>query len=566
MKKYIQLNQIEKLQRKLDEQYGKGLYKANFIFLLFGSLSFVSCKPDGNNSVQNTPITETPTPRTNPRVPPNAITITNTGQTSTLNEIYSPDYPDDELQRITDVYFAKKVVTNNTVSFTRIDSAHTQRDAQNQVIPYDSILGKTVYLILETRYLVGEQIDIVLRSSNAQMNEDNDTMQVMFFNELNRTMQASRIKRTRVGNTDALLPREGDNPYTNLGDFINFAIIKLQLRPQTRERFNEWAQAIGNGTANIEVIVERFPDSSCAYGDGEEEVDTAGKFLNDDTARFRVANRNFYEIYHGENPYNFLPMNGQNRRRIAKLESYYTNDQDTRIDISNLVTYFYYDQHDNEHRVCEISRRQIIEKGVGAFVNGFRRNETPIEIIDYTPWNNQGVDARTSHVYQDGTVISYGTRGSQGLVYIQYNPLRTNIYLLELPEEGINYQQDGAVISFTFTQTRRFYTNPNVFAAFLGALARLGIEIESTGSSFGDGSSFPSVAHNNGNAFDTRYFNNVQNDQNFIDYMASFGFNERIIGNNPYHRRLNNNTSANDLHDTHLHCGGLNINVIHPII
>lgn len=59
------------------------------------------------------------------------ITIDDTGQTVTLNPPYSPVTPDDSLQKITMVYFAKKTVTQNgaNVAFTRIDSLHTQQDS-----------------------------------------------------------------------------------------------------------------------------------------------------------------------------------------------------------------------------------------------------------------------------------------------------------------------------------------------------------------------------------------------------------------------------------------------------
>jgi hypothetical protein len=541
MKKYKQNFWIEKFQKKLDERFGKGIFKAAVILFLFGSLSLVSCQPE-TTSVQNTQ-TETPTQtRTNNRVPPNVITINDTGQTATLNERpTSPDSPDSELERITDVYFAKKVVNNNQVTFTRIDSTHIQNDAQGQPIAYDSILGKTVYLILEAENLEGEQLDVVIRSSLVQMNEENDTMQLMFFNETNRTMQASRIKRTRVGNTDALLPRVGDCPYTNLDTYRNQAIIKLQLRPQTRARFNEWAQAIGNGTANLEVLVERFPNANCAYGEGEEEVNTAGVFLNDETARFRVTNRNFYEIYHGENPYNFLPMNGQNRRRIAKLESYYRNDQDTRIDITNLVTYFYYDQNDNEHSVCERELAQVRMKRRVGSVPPISSRGRLIKTISYTTNQQAGelIDASELRFYENGT-LGFGNpdrwyeNNGQGIVKLINMDILENDGVGSQIFEAFNYNQNGVRIRYGFQHSRRRSIHPDLFAGFLGALAQFRQQgynhyIVSQGFSYEDGSCYPSAEHVNGQAGDLNLLTYVGDGFNTRLSRANFDYDSQLV-------------------------------------
>lgn len=82
-----------------------------------------------------------------------------------------------------------------------------------------------------------------------------------------------------------------------------------------------------------------------------------------------------------ENAYNFLPMNGQNRRRIAKME----NTQ------SNQVVYFYYDNLDNQHRACETEKQRFIEleNGQISLINP-RGNEQALTIIDYNPYREGG--------------------------------------------------------------------------------------------------------------------------------------------------------------------------------
>jgi hypothetical protein len=158
-----------------------------------------------------------------------------------------------------------------------------------------------------------------------------------------------------VGNFDALNNNQGSHDhYTNLStDHADKAIIKLQLRPQTE--FNTWVAAIGNGTANLETVVEKVGEDCAYYGDTEMEANE-GTFLNDATG-FSVENRNFYEIYslvfrertnnrnyYNENPYNFLrPITNTNPNR--KKIAYLCNNNSTEVVffiMTNMVTNFKY--------------------------------------------------------------------------------------------------------------------------------------------------------------------------------------------------------------------------------
>ena len=194
------------------------------------------------------------------------ITIDNTGQTATLNPPFTQAMPDDSIQRITRVYFAKKTLTpvgrNLNVTFTRIDSLHTQQDTTvtpEVVLPYDALLGKTVYLIIETVNMRTLSIDAVIRPSNNALTGTTDTLSLMKFNPATRNYQVNRLLTAVVGNHDALQNNTQTNPYTNLADHADKAIIKLQLRPALALEFNTWARniAAANNIANIEVVVER---------------------------------------------------------------------------------------------------------------------------------------------------------------------------------------------------------------------------------------------------------------------------------------------------------------------
>ena len=95
----------------------------------------------------------------------------------------------------------------------------------------------------------------------------------------------------------------------------------------------------------------------------------------------------------------------------------------------------------------------------------------------------------------------------------------------------------------------------------------------SEGSSYKDGSSYPSKTHNNGFAIDTWYFGpnrdiktgyvtsiNTKKQQNFIDAFKKFGFKERVIGNAYKYSSLKNSTLKNAKHNGHLHCRELTPN------
>jgi hypothetical protein len=117
-------------------------------------------------------------------------------------------------------------------------------------------------------------------------------------------------------------------------------------------------------------------------------------------------------------------------------------------------------------------------------------------------------------------------------------------------------------IEFHFRQTKREYSNPEYFAAFIGVLAEIKKDVSCIGSCYKDGSAFPSLEHSNGFAIDTGYLGAKIDDQKIIDGMEKFGFTKRVRGSTTYLDGLNNHTKRDQgfLHDTHLHCGKLEPN------
>lgn len=464
------------------------------------------------------------------------ITITDTGQTQTLNGPLAPDTPDNSLQRISAVYFAKKVTTDNgtRVSFTKIDSAHVQQDHQNQNIPYDAVLGKTVYLIMETSNMQTLSIDAVIRPSANTMTDNTDTLQLMRFVSPDR-YEVQRLFTVRVGNFDALNNRSGRHDhYANLeADHSNKAIIKLQLRPDGRATFDDWTRRLADATIHLEVAVERTDNNPCAYKDGQEELNGAGIFLNDDTGRFRVVNKSIYNIHHGNNTYNTLAeitTNPSRRRRIQKV----VNNHSTEI------IFFYYDQNDNEHRICARTKESITRKRRVNTIPPLAQRGDLLETIDFTANRAAGeqIDAHQLLVYANGTLGDGATdkwyANQPGNVELVNMDISANDGVGPQIFEAFNYNRDGVIIRYGFQHTRRRSIQPDLFAGFLGSLAQFRQEghshyIVSQGFSYADASCYPSAEHVNGEAGDLNLLTTEENGTNTILTAANFDYDNAVI-------------------------------------
>lgn len=473
------------------------------------------------------------------------ITIDDTGQTVTLNPT-NTQRPDDGLQRITEVYFAKKVVADlgRTVSFRKIDSLHAQQDATGQAIDYDTILGKTIYLIVVTNNMATLSVDVVLKPSNNTMTGNTETLRIMKYNGTSRVYEATNLLRASVGNFDALNPRTGAHAYTNTNNFSNTAIFKIQIRPDTQALFNTWATNIGNNTVNIEAVVERTDNQPCAYGPtSTTEVEGAEIFLNTDAAgRFRLVNRSFFSVYHGNNDYNIYPLNGTNRKRLGKVQNNSSTD----------VCYIYYDIHDNEIFVTTCAKTSVLGRA-----NGNVLAAVPRGYVRQAP-APAGGEAQTNYYYNNGAIVTSGTNRTNPIV--RYNVLVNFVELIRMPDRlGINI--NGVVISYEFSGTRRRFCNPQCFAAFIGALAQFGQQMSSTGMCFGDATSYPSVSHPNGDSVDTIYTTSQAVEQRKVTAFHEYGFAHILRGQSGWYGRLTNSSFARN-HETHLHSGDFDDNFL----
>ncbi|NRS89886.1 hypothetical protein HNQ02_002820 [Flavobacterium sp. 7E] len=216
----------------------------------------------------------------------------------------------------------------------------------------------------------------------------------------------------------------------------------------------------------------------------------------------------------------------------------------------NQYKYVYHDNEDTEHEICIAEIHKVKEKAVSK--SKLYSKPTHNKVVS----DDNVTDGQTTRrvKYENGDIAEYGQNNGDTFWRL-YKALTNDIELVKMPET-VSY------IKYTFSGTQRKYTGTNEFAGFIGALAKTGYNIVTTGSCFSEGSCFPSQYHVNGRSVDTEYFMNKEKDQNFIDAMKFFNFGERKVGNDSYFKGLKNASNGGDLHDSHLHSGEFDISKI----
>jgi hypothetical protein len=241
--------------------------------------------------------------------------------------------------RVTNVYFAKKKVvsTNNQLScfFIPIDSLHLQQDSAGANIPFDGVLGREVYIIIETIGLENKEVI-------CQVKSEQDVLASGALGLMRNGTQDTEHRATVGSFVDLENNNHSSAHYVNLKKHhADKAIIKLYLRPATRASFNTWyANLTTAGTNNLLPTV-KLSDNSEAYW-GEDGHGSSGTFLNTAAkGQFRLVGRAFYDIFHSTDLYNYLQglAGGGAASVIGKVIPTQATD----------VVYYYRDENDNEH-------------------------------------------------------------------------------------------------------------------------------------------------------------------------------------------------------------------------
>ncbi|MFC7773126.1 LysM peptidoglycan-binding domain-containing protein [Flavobacterium sp. GCM10027622] len=213
--------------------------------------------------------------------------------------------------------------------------------------------------------------------------------------------------------------------------------------------------------------------------------------------------------------------------------------------------YVYHDKSDKEHAICILDWHNTKGKDVGVV---FKTKPTHAEVLSDDNVSEGSTSRRVK--YKNDDIAEYGKHPTKGKIWRLYKSNGKDIELIKMPD-SLSYSNGGIVVKYEFSQTKRRYTGPGVFAGFVGALAECSFSdgIVTTGSCFKEASCFPSAEHVNGRSVDTIYYNNLNKDQKFVDAVIKFKFTEVLVGNNDYCKKIKNASDGGALHNSHLHSG-----------
>jgi len=161
----------------------------------------------------------------------------------------------------------------------------------------------------------------------------------------------------------------------------------------------------------------------------------------------------------------------------------------------------------------------------------------------------------------NGNIAEYGYYKKEiGNIWRLYESLNEEVQLVKMPD-NINYSRDNVSIIYELVGTYRRFTNPDVMAGFIGALAEIKMKVEVSGSAYEQGSCFPSALHVNGESIDTHYFslstdsNKREKDKDFITALYKFHFRIFRIGIafKKIFQEMPGYENGGTLHNDHLH-------------
>ena len=226
-----------------------------------------------------------------------------------------------------------------------------------------------------------------------------------------------------------------------------------------------------------------------------------------------------------------------------------TNDQSA---VQQIHYYYHEDNTANEAPTHIASFDIVMANKMAKYGRNNNSNTVPNDYtfsINYqTPTTDFGVSAGSSYKHDTLGHIYTTARSGSNTAGLYHNKSKT-IFLARVDDATID---DSDLINngqFSFDDTFRFFGDISLTGMIIGAMVNETNNIISEGLAYGDGSCYPSQNHVNGFAFDTNYLNNNQNDANFINRLASFGFRTFLIG---YSKTTLETTTNNTLNGNQL--------------
>lgn len=172
-----------------------------------------------------------------------------------------------------------------------------------------------------------------------------------------------------------------------------------------------------------------------------------------------------------------------------------------------------------------------------------------------------------SKFFVEGKPFSLGKDGNKITHTIQEYTVKNNpTIIIRIKDEISVNLKNGKFISHKFESTNRRYTNPDVFAGYVGVLFEmLNYKVICHGSCFKDGSGYPSITHLNGKSFDIQKKSNeptvklTDDEVNLVKAFSKFHF-RLLYTNKTCKVQLTNMLTGMTIkdipgHDDHLHFG-----------
>lgn len=148
--------------------------------------------------------------------------------------------------------------------------------------------------------------------------------------------------------------------------------------------------------------------------------------------------------------------------------------------------------------------------------------------------------------------------------YRKYSKGQGKVHLIRM-KDSLNYKKGNVKIFYSFRSSQRRYCNPDAYAGFIGALAKLDREdVLCTGMCFADATSYPSVTHPNGDCADTAYYSTLSLEQKKVNAFKDFHFEKIYRGSGSWYASLVG-TAYSSGHEDHLHSGEFDSNVVQII-
>lgn len=238
----------------------------------------------------------------------------------------------------------------------------------------------------------------------------------------------------------------------------------------------------------------------------------------------------------------------------GKIEKYIPKNYDTTLKVGK-IQFFYHDSNSKEYFITD-TPFHFIEKRK----NGIKINIVPENYIKTYNYPKGG-NAQTGYLYSNNDIVVSGTKYG-----IRKYPIDKGfIQLIKMPN-SLKIKEPHFKIFYEFKNSQRRYCNPETFAAFIGALAKMSFEdVLCTGMCFEDATSYPSVTHPNGDSADTAYFSTIEKEQKKVDAFHFFQFKNIYRGKSNFYANLNN-TKYSSGHEDHLHAGDFDMITVKTII